>query len=150
MRLSLHSDYALRALMYLAAMREDSTTAGAIAGAYGISKNHLDKVLQRLRSLGYTEAVRGRGGGVRLARDPAKISLGEVVRHTEDLGEMVECFNMATNTCPLARICILKARLREALSAYLKVLDGYTVADVAANRAQLGAILGGPDRPQSL
>src|SRR3990167_7274735 len=141
MRLSLHTDYALRALIYLASMREPPTTAGAIADAYGISKNHLVKVLQRLRDQGYVETGRGRGGGVRLGREAAAIRLGEVVRQTEDLGEMVECFNLDTNTCPLAQACLLKRRLREALEAYLGVLDRYTLADVSANRDVLGGIL---------
>lgn len=142
MRLSLHTDYALRALIYLASMREEATTAAAIAGSYRISKHHLVKVLQRLRDLGYVDTVRGRGGGVRLARDPAHIRLGEVVRRTEDLGEMVECFNPETNTCPIAAACLLPRRLNEAMLAYLAVLDRYTVADVSANRAELSAILG--------
>lgn len=142
MRLSLHTDYALRALIYLASMREEATTAGAIAGSYRISKNHLVKVLQRLRDLGYVETVRGRGGGVRLAVDPAQIRLGEVVRRTEALDEVVECFNPQTNTCPIASACLLPRRLSEALQAYLAVLDRYTVADVSTNRAALAAILG--------
>ncbi|HKP77636.1 MAG TPA: Rrf2 family transcriptional regulator, partial [Phenylobacterium sp.] len=125
MRLSLHTDYALRALIYLASMREEATTAGAIAGSYRISKNHLVKVLQRLRDLGYVETVRGRGGGVRLAVDPAQIRLGEVVRRTEALDEVVECFNPQTNTCPIASACLLPRRLSEALQAYLAVLDRY-------------------------
>lgn len=142
MRLSLHTDYALRALIYLASMREPSATAGAIAQSYRVSQNHLVKVLQRLRALGYVTTVRGRGGGVRLARDPAEIRLGEVVRRTEDLGEMVECFNPETNTCPVAPVCLLPRRLGEAMAAYLAVLDRYTVADVSANREALGRILG--------
>jgi Rrf2 family nitric oxide-sensitive transcriptional repressor len=142
MHLSLHTDYALRALIYLASMREEATTASAIAGSYRISKNHLVKVLQRLRDLGYVETVRGRGGGVRLAVDAAQIRLGDVVRRTEALDEMVECFNPETNTCPIASACLLPRRLSEALQAYLAVLDRYTVADVSTNRAALGAILG--------
>jgi len=142
MRLSLHTDYALRALIYLASMREEATTAAAIAGSYRISKNHLVKVLQRLRALGYVETVRGRGGGVRLACDPAQVRLGDVVRRTEELDELVECFNPETNTCPIAAACLLPRRLSEAMQAFLGVLDRYTVADVSANRAQLGAILG--------
>lgn len=142
MRLSLHTDYALRALIYLASMREGATTAAAIAGSYRISKSHLVKVLQRLRDLGYVETVRGRGGGVRLSRDPAQIRLGEVVRRTENLHEMVECFNAETNTCPIAPVCLLPQRLNEALQAYLAVLDRYTVSEVSRNRAALGAILG--------
>lgn len=142
MRLTLHTDYALRALIYLASMREESTTAGQIAAAYGISKNHLVKVLQKLRALGYLETVRGRNGGVRLARAPASIPIGEVVRRTEDLIEVVECFNPETNTCPLAGACRLKPQLGEALQAYLAVLDRYTVADISANPGQLRALLG--------
>lgn len=142
MRLSLHTDYALRALIYLASMRQEATTAAAIAGSYRISKNHLVKVLQRLRDLGYVETVRGRGGGVRLSRDPAEIRLGEVVRRTENLREIVECFSPETNTCPIAPVCLLPRRLNEALQAYLAVLDRYTVAEVSSNRAALGAILG--------
>jgi Rrf2 family transcriptional regulator, nitric oxide-sensitive transcriptional repressor len=140
MRLSLHTDYALRALIHLGSMREPATTAGAIAGAYRISKNHLVKVLQRLRDLGYVETVRGRGGGVRLARPPAAVRIGDVVRSTEDF-EMVECFNMATNTCPLVPACVLQHKIGEALDAYLAVLDRYTLADVTADRAGLLAIL---------
>ncbi|MBI1196606.1 MAG: Rrf2 family transcriptional regulator [Phenylobacterium sp.] len=141
MRLSLHTDYALRALIYLTATDAPAVTAGDIATAYGISKNHLVKVLQRLRALGYVETVRGRGGGVRLARPPGEIPIGEVVRRTEDLGEMVECFNPETNTCPLMPVCLLQRRLDEALKAYLDVLDGYTVADMAANRRALARAL---------
>lgn len=141
MRLSLHADYALRALIYLATTPDEATTAGAIAGAYGISKNHLVKVLQRLRDLGFVETVRGRGGGVRLAQAPDAIRLGAVVRQTEDLGELVECFNLETNTCPLATVCLLQRRLDEALRAYVEVLDRYTLADVSANRGALAKAL---------
>lgn len=137
MRLSLHTDYALRSLIYLATMPEPATTAGAIAQAYGISRNHLVKVLQRLRDQGYVETVRGRGGGVRLGQAPDQIRVGAVVRRNEDLGELVECFNMETNTCPLAAACLLQRRLDEALRAYLEVLDRYTLADVSVNRAAL-------------
>lgn len=142
MRLTQHTDYALRALIYLASMRQETATAAAIATAYGISQNHLVKVLQKLRGLGYLETVRGRNGGVRLARDPATIRIGNVVRESEGLTDFVECFNPRTNTCPLAAACLLKRRLGEALAAYLAVLDNYSVADVAANRADLAAILG--------
>jgi Rrf2 family nitric oxide-sensitive transcriptional repressor len=141
-RLTLQTDYALRSLVYLATSSEGSAPAAKIADAYGVSLNHLVKVLQKLRALGYVETVRGRNGGVRLSRDPALMRLGDVVRGCEDLTEFVECFRPETNTCPLAGACLLKARLGEALAAYLRVLDGYTIADVAANRAELSAILG--------
>lgn len=144
MRLTLHTDYALRTLIFLAAGDGISATAPQIARRYGISQNHLVKVIQRLRGLGYLTTSRGRGGGVRLARPADTIRLGDVVRDTEDSLAMVECFDMETNTCPLATACQLKARLREALNAYLAVLDSYTVADVATNRGQLMTLLGEP------
>lgn len=144
MRLTLHTDYALRTLIFLAAADGISATAPQIAQRYGISQSHLVKVIQRLRGLGYLTTSRGRGGGVKLARAANEIRLGEVVRDTEDSLALVECFDMETNTCPLAAACLLKARLREALNAYLAVLDGYTVADVAANRGQLMTLLGEP------
>jgi len=140
MRLSLHTDYALRALIYLAARPGEAPTAGAIARAYGISKHHLVKVLQRLRGLGYLATVRGRSGGVRLACSASEIRLGDVVRRIEPL-EMAECFDPAANTCPIVQACLLKPQLGAALAAYLKVLDGYTVADIAANRQELAAAL---------
>lgn len=144
MRLTLHTDYALRTLIFLAADDGPGATAPQIARRYGISQNHLVKVIQRLRGLGYLTTARGRGGGVRLARPAESIRLGDVVRDTEDSLAVVECFDMETNTCPLASACLLKARLAEALNAYLAVLDRYTVADVAANRGQLMTLLGEP------
>lgn len=143
MRLTLHTDYALRALIYLAVSEEGAVTAGAIAEAYGISRNHLVKVLQSLRDLGFLETVRGRGGGVRLARKAAEIGVGEVVRKTEDLRDHIECFKPETNTCPLINACELQRGLGEALEAYLAVLDRYTIADVAADRRGLTRLLGG-------
>lgn len=142
MRLTLHTDYALRALIYLAETGDKGATAGSMADAYRISKNHLVKVLQRLRDLGYIETLRGRGGGVRLAKAPDQITLGGVVRQTEDNLNLVECFDPATNTCPLISACGLKGRLAEALGAYLAVLDRYTIADVAGDRRVLGMLLG--------
>ncbi|MFZ5718189.1 MAG: RrF2 family transcriptional regulator [Pseudomonadota bacterium] len=142
MRLTLHTDYALRALIFLARADSQTATAGEIAAAYGVSRNHLVKVLQGLRDQGHVETSRGRHGGVRLAVDPQQLRLGDVVRQTEPLIELVECFNPQTNTCPLSRVCRLKRVLAEALSAYLEVLDAYTLADVTANGAELDALLG--------
>jgi Rrf2 family transcriptional regulator, nitric oxide-sensitive transcriptional repressor len=141
MRLTLHTDYALRVLIYLAAAGSQGATAGTIADRYRISKNHLVKVIQRLVGLGYLETTRGRGGGVRLARPPSEILVGEVVRRTEDSLDLVECFDLPTNTCPLARACLLKAKLHEALAAYLAVLDACSIAEVATNGAGLMRLL---------
>ena len=135
MRLSLQTDYALRAMIHLAAVGEGGTTASAMAAAYGISKNHQVKVLQKLRALGYLATVRGRGGGVRLARPAREIGVGAVVRQLEPM-DLVECFT-PQNTCPIAPCCHLARGLDEALRAYLTVLDRYTIADVTTNRAEL-------------
>ena len=142
MRLTLHTDYALRTLIFLASSGDSGATAETIARAYRISKNHLVKVIQRLTRLGYLETTRGRGGGVRLARAPADIRVGEVVRQTEDTLALVECFEAQTNSCPLAGACLLETRLAEALRAYFTVLDGYTIADVSANQGSLARLLG--------
>ncbi|WP_116970106.1 Rrf2 family transcriptional regulator, partial [Blastomonas sp. UPD001] len=98
MRLSLHADYALRTLMYLA-VHDGHRSIGEIAGAYGISKNHLMKVAQRLVAEGFIEAVRGRTGGLRLAQAADQVNVGRVVRTMEETGSFVECFDPSTNTC---------------------------------------------------
>ena len=91
MKLTRYSDYALRVLMHLAVQPGQLTSISAIARAYGISQNHLMKVVQDLRVAGYVDAVRGRAGGIRLARLPEEINVGEVVRHTEQGFDLVDC-----------------------------------------------------------
>lgn len=142
MRLTLQTDYALRALLYLAAAGEQGGTAHGIADSYGISRNHLAKVLQKLRGLGYLTATRGRNGGVRLARPAADIRVGAVVRQTEDSLAPVECLDPATNTCPLIGVCGLERSLGEAMDAYLAVLDRYTIADVALDPRGMKRLFG--------
>ena len=83
MKLTRYTDYALRVLMHLAVQPGQLTSISTIARAYGISQNHLVKVVQDLRVAGYVDAVRGRAGGIRLARPPEEINVGEVVRHAE-------------------------------------------------------------------
>jgi Rrf2 family nitric oxide-sensitive transcriptional repressor len=100
------------------------------------------KIVHELGKAGYVETVRGRGGGFRLARDPADITVGEIVRLTEAPIELVECFNAETNSCPLIGICRLSTALDTALDAFLQVLDGVTVAELAGNRAELVDRLG--------
>lgn len=134
MRLTLHTDYALRALVFLATAGEAGSTAQVIAERFRISRNHLVKVLQRLRSLGYLETTRGRGGGVRLAMPAQDINIGAVVRQTEEDLVLVECFDPASNTCPLIGACGLESKLGEAFNAFMAVLDRCTVADLALNQ----------------
>jgi Rrf2 family nitric oxide-sensitive transcriptional repressor len=111
-----------------------------VASAYGISSNHLTKVAQALGTTGVIELVRGRSGGVRLAKEPREIVLGQVVRRVEGDQVLVECFDTKTNTCIISPACALKRVLGEAQRAFYAVLDGYTLADVAGNPEALRRI----------
>ncbi len=115
-------------------------TIQEVADAYGISKNHLMKMAYNLGQYSYLETVRGRGGGLRLARRPEKIGLGDVIRRMEDDFALVECFE-PTNTCCIARACRLKSILGAALKAYLAVRDRYTLADLSGGQADLARML---------
>jgi Rrf2 family nitric oxide-sensitive transcriptional repressor len=130
MRLTDYTDYALRVLMYVGAHPGRLVTIQEIADNHGISKNHLTKVVHRLGVAGLVSTMRGRTGGIRLARSAALITLGSVVRLTEPDFIMVECFDEARNTCTLSPVCVLKHALGRATSAYLQELDRMTLADV--------------------
>jgi Rrf2 family transcriptional regulator, nitric oxide-sensitive transcriptional repressor len=127
MQLTLFSDYSLRILLYLTVHRERRVALPEISAAYGISQNHLVKVVQRLIELGLIEGVRGRGGGLHLAREPSDINVGAVVRLTEPHMNLVECFDGQTNTCPIDPACGLKKALVRAQEAFLKELDQHTL-----------------------
>lgn len=141
MRLTVYTDYGLRLLMYVALKKSGLTTIQEVADAYGISKNHLMKVAYDLGRLGFLETVRGRSGGLRLAQPPEKLGLGALVRRLEDDFTMVECFSAETNGCPITGPCRLRGVLREALNAYLKVLDKYTLADLTRRNPALSKLL---------
>jgi Rrf2 family nitric oxide-sensitive transcriptional repressor len=130
MRLTLHTDYALRVLMLLGSEPEQLHTIEETAGRYGISRNHLMKVVQKLVQTGFIESIRGRHGGLRLARPASEIRIGDVVRHTEESFAIVECFDRPNNTCAIAGACRLRGVLHEATRAFLDVLDRYTLADM--------------------
>jgi Rrf2 family nitric oxide-sensitive transcriptional repressor len=130
MRLTTFSDYAFRVLIYLGSAPQGLATIADIAAAYGISENHLMKVVHQLARLGYIETVRGKGGGMRLAKPPAAINVGEVLRATEDGFELAECMTEGESDCRIARACALKGALGEAVAAFLEVLDAYTLADL--------------------
>lgn len=141
MRLTLHTDYALRSLIYLAAAGEAGGTASSIAARYKISENHLRKVMQKLVALGFVKSARGRGGGLHLSRPAAEIIVGDVVRGMEETLDVVECWTPATNTCPIIRACGLKGVLGEALDAFFAVLDRQTLADISQQEARLRRLL---------
>jgi len=132
MQLNRFTDYAFRVLIYTAVHRDERCTSEAIATAFGISRHHLVKVVNELQHLGYLETSRGRTGGFRLARAPARIRLGDVVRGTEGTLAVVECFDQKVNMCPLTRACGLKGVLGEAFEAFFAVLDRYSLADLVA------------------
>ena len=131
MKLTRYTDYALRVLMHLAAQPGQLSSIAGIARSYGISHNHLMKVVHDLRKHGYVAAVRGRSGGIRLGRPADEINIGEVVRHTEEGFDLVNC-----GACIIAPACGLTGVLGQALTAFMHVLDGYTLADLVADRSE--------------
>lgn len=150
MRVTLHTDYALRVLMLLALEPGELHTIEEIATRYDISRNHLMKVAQTLVQGGFVESLRGRNGGLRLGKTPKDINLGAVVRSTEDGFDLVECFDASRNTCVISPVCGLRSPLEEALAAFLGVLDGYTLADLVKNpdrNKQVIKLLGQTARP---
>jgi len=130
LNLTLHTDYSLRILLYLAEHRERPVSTREISEAYGISRNHLVRVVQTLQSHSFVNASTGRNGGIALARDPSSINIGEVVRKTEPNFRIVECFDPRTNTCRILPVCTLRGVLGKALDSFFGVLDGYTLADL--------------------
>jgi Rrf2 family nitric oxide-sensitive transcriptional repressor len=129
----MHTDFALRLLMLLALEPDELHTIEEIARRYEISRNHLMKVTQTLAQGGFIESLRGRGGGLRLAKPAERINLGAVVRTTEDSLALVECFDHERNSCIVAPACGLRGPLEQALSAFLAVLDRYSLSDLIAN-----------------
>ena len=130
MNLTLHSDYSLRILLYLAEHTDRPVSTREISEAYGVSRNHLVRVVQTLQSHGFVKASTGRSGGITLARDPSGINIGEVVRKTEPNFRIVECFDVQANTCRILPVCTLRGVLVKALESFFQVLDGYTLADL--------------------
>jgi Rrf2 family nitric oxide-sensitive transcriptional repressor len=139
MRMTLHTDYALRMLIYVAMRHDRSCTVSDVAEAYGLSRNHLLKVALMLRRLGFIDTARGRKGGIRLARTPDSINIGPLVRSTKEDFSLVEC--MQSGNCAISPACRLKGIFGEALDAYLAVLDKYTLADITRNRRALRSLL---------
>lgn len=144
MRLTTYTDYALRVLIFLAVHPERRPTIAEIAAAYGISKNHLMKVVVELGRAGEIVTTRGKNGGLGLARDPAAIGLGDLVRRTEPDLALAPCFDPVRAVCAIQPACRLKGVLAEARSAFLGVLDSYTLADLVLDPQPIAALLGDP------
>lgn len=140
MRLTRYTDYAMRVLLHLGARPDGLCSIAEVARAYGVSQNHMMKVVNDLSNAGYIATVRGRGGGIRLGRAPADINVGALIRHTEDGFDLVDC-----GSCVIAPACGLTGALHEALAAFMAVLDGYTLDDLLARRLDLHSLLAGPD-----
>jgi Rrf2 family nitric oxide-sensitive transcriptional repressor len=140
MELTMHTDFALRVLVYLAVRPDRLCHVSEIARDYTISRNHLVKVVNRLARAGFVQTHRGRAGGVARARDPEQIRVGDVLRHTEGAFEPVECFR-TENQCVITPACLLPAILSEAYRNFVATLDRYTIADMTAPRLRLDALL---------
>jgi Rrf2 family transcriptional regulator, nitric oxide-sensitive transcriptional repressor len=141
MRLTVYTDYALRLLMYLALKDDGLVTIAEVAESYDISRNHMMKVAHQLGLAGYVETVRGRSGGLRLARPAAEINLGDVVRHTEQDMALVPCMSPIDAACAIRPSCLLKRALDRATAAFLSVLDEYSLGDLVKPRHALRSLL---------
>lgn len=135
MKLTLFTDYSMRVLLYLGSHPDRLCSIGEVAQAYGISQNHLMKVVNQLARSGDVESVRGRSGGIRLGRRPEEINVGALIRQTEDGFDLVDC-----GGCVVAPACGLTGVLKEALGAFLAVLDRYTLADLLTKRRDLASL----------
>lgn len=141
MRLTLQTDYALRVLMYVATKAEERSTIPEVVDRFDISKGHVMKVVHRLGQLGYVDTTRGKRGGIRLGRKAELINIGAVIRDMENELGVVGCLQGIVGYCRIETCCVLRKALRDATSAFLMTLDGYTLADLMKPRRTLGRLL---------
>lgn len=139
MQLNAFTDYSLRVLIYVGLRPNERASITEVTDAYGISRNHVVKVVHRLQELGYLRTFRGRSGGIELGRPPSQIRVGNVVADMENM-QLVECFK-DDGECVLTGHCVLRRALGEAASGFLKVLDGYTLSDLLRPKSRLSASL---------
>lgn len=138
MKLTTYTDFGLRTLMYLATLPEgELSSVGQVSKLYDVSRNHLVKVVNQLAREGYIKAVRGKNGGIRLAKPARDINVGQVIRSLENNLNGIDCGSPA---CYLVRICLLKDALKEAMEAFLAVMESYTLADLISNRDELMSV----------
>jgi Rrf2 family transcriptional regulator, nitric oxide-sensitive transcriptional repressor len=149
MRLTLHTDYALRVLMYVGVKEDPLSTIPEIVEHFDISRGHVMKVVHHLGRLGYLETIRGKGGGIRLARKPSQINVGAVVRDMEEELAVLGCLQGNEGYCRIEQCCVLRSALRDATNAFLAALDRYTLADLIKPRRSLSRSLALEDREAS-
>lgn len=142
MRLTKQTNYAVRILMYCAGNEGNLSRIPDIADAYGLSQTFLFKILKPITDHEFVESVRGRSGGIRLARPANEIRLDQIVRVTEDSFAMADCFEGGETDCPLVQACALNSAWSEALEAFFKVLETYTVADLVNAKPEFNFLLG--------
>jgi Rrf2 family transcriptional regulator, nitric oxide-sensitive transcriptional repressor len=141
MKLTVFTDYSLRVLIYLAADPERRPTIAEICAAFDVKQNHLTKVVHHLGKRGWVDTVRGKGGGLMLAKPAQDIRVGQVIRDTEGQAMPAECFAPGESSCAIVRCCELKGVLAEAVNAFYAVLDRYSLADITRNPHELYDIL---------
>ena len=141
MRLTLQTDYALRVLIHAGIQQGKLSTIAEIARQFDISRAHVMKVVHRLGQLGYLETIRGKGGGVRLAREPALINVGAVIRDVEQELGVLGCLEERPGYCRIERGCVLRGALRDATNAFLATLDRLTLADLVRPRQSLARLI---------
>lgn len=141
MRLTLHTDYALRVLIYAGLKRDQLCTIPELVRHFDISRGHVMKVVHRLALKGYLQTVRGKNGGLRLARPPGEINVGAVVRDMEQELGVLGCLQDEPGYCRIEERCVLRQALRDATEAFLAALDRFTVAHLIEPRRALTRLL---------
>ncbi|MBV9505153.1 MAG: Rrf2 family transcriptional regulator [Acidobacteriia bacterium] len=142
MRLTQHTDYALRMLIHAALRAPELTTVGAVSEDFKLSLTHLNKVAQTLAETGYLHTVRGRSGGLRLALPAEKIRLGQIVLATEPDFQIAPCMSPTNAECPIYRPCVLREALDQAAQAFVRELDRWTLSDLVRHRSALLTAIG--------
>ncbi len=141
MKLTSFTDYSLRLLMYVAVNEDRLVSIKEVSEVFGISRNHLMKIVHELGKGGYLQTVRGKNGGFRLGRPADKINLGDLIRYTEDDLAIVECFEEGNKNCKIVERCILSGVLHMAMEAFFRVLDGHTLSDLTEDLLIPGFII---------
>lgn len=144
MRLTMHTDYALRLLIQLGVKNDRLVTVSETARTYGVSKNHMMKVAHRLCLEGFVKTVRGNGGGLRLAKHPSDINVGDVVRKIETDFSIVGCFEPRSEFCRISSACLLRSALRRAVAAFHEILDEYSLQDLIVTKPLLEELFSTP------